>query len=125
MNNNNNNLLSYMKWELKLVPFFLYSANFPQNCPSNDAFNSESPITELVMMASPRCRDGFDRRYYIETLRDHRNNCEFDIIATIKHFHNTTLFGNAMVVFCEFLLWYVHNTILAIISIMYTLSFFP
>ena len=88
MNNNNNNLLSYMKWELKLVPFFLYSANFPQNCPSNDAFNSESPITELVMMASPRCRDGFDRRYYIETLRDHRNNCEFDIIATIKHFHN-------------------------------------
>ena len=87
----------------------LYSADVPQNCPSNGVFNSKSPIiTELVMMASPRCHDTYDRRYYIETLRDHRNNCEFVIIATIKRFHNITLFGNAMAAFCEFLLWYVH-----------------
>ena len=53
--------------------------NTPQNCPSIGAFNSESPVTELVMMASPRCQKKYDPRYFIETLGDHKNNCEFDI----------------------------------------------
>ena len=50
-----------------------------QNCPSIGAFNSESPVTELVMMASPRCHKSYDPRYFTETLRNHKNNCEFDI----------------------------------------------
>ena len=66
--------------KLQLIPFFLYSVDAPRNCPSNGVFNSESPITELVMMASSRCCDSYNRRYYIETLRDHTNNCEFDIM---------------------------------------------
>ena len=52
-------------------------------CPSDGAINTESPMSELVMMANPRCENKIDPRYYVEILGDHKNNCEFDIFSIV------------------------------------------
>lgn len=107
----------------------LHSDKTPQNCPSNGAFNSESPITELVMMASPRCGEEFrDPRYYIETLRDHKNNCEFDVYMYLymkpESLQLICLVMQWLIVLCDFSSCDVHN-LGYIISIFFFSSIKP